>query len=205
MCRNFKLSRKKSLCIRKELGNCTYQWTTNADTKLLSSFVVHWWVQFPSSFPNVSTSPAVTRFFFTLYKQKNKWLFPTLLTDSSRQSRSYGCIRTCTCLACSCTCTCSTPSVCWTATDARSGRSGQTLKGRVWAGNVDLPIRSAHGIYAFGFTQASVAVIMFDLPITYRFIITVIIIIILLLLLLVLVLLVPRWPYTVEGALKAQN
>ena len=28
-----------------------------------SSFVVHWWVHFPSSFPHVSTSPAVTRFF----------------------------------------------------------------------------------------------------------------------------------------------
>ena len=31
-----------------------------------SSFVVHWWVHFPSSFPHVSTSLAVTRFFFFL-------------------------------------------------------------------------------------------------------------------------------------------
>ena len=30
-----------------------------------SSFFVHWWVHFPSSFPHVPTSPAVTRFFFT--------------------------------------------------------------------------------------------------------------------------------------------
>ena len=30
----------------------------------VSSFVFLWWVQFPSSFPNLSTSPAVTRFFF---------------------------------------------------------------------------------------------------------------------------------------------
>ena len=32
-----------------------------------SSFVIHWRVQFPSSFPHVSTSPAVTRFFFLSY------------------------------------------------------------------------------------------------------------------------------------------
>ena len=30
-----------------------------------SSFVVHWWVHFPSSFPHMSTSPAVTCFFLT--------------------------------------------------------------------------------------------------------------------------------------------
>ena len=32
----------------------------------VSSFVFLWWVQFPSSFPNLSTSPAVTRFFLQL-------------------------------------------------------------------------------------------------------------------------------------------
>ena len=34
-----------------------------------SSFVVHRWVQFPSSFPHVSTSPTVTRFFCGTFSQ----------------------------------------------------------------------------------------------------------------------------------------
>ena len=34
----------------------------------VSSFVVHWWVQFVSSFPNLSISPAVTRFFFDRFR-----------------------------------------------------------------------------------------------------------------------------------------
>ena len=47
-----------------------------------SSFVVHWWVSFPSSFPDVSTSPAVSRFFFKTNSKKN--LSPTCRPLSCR-------------------------------------------------------------------------------------------------------------------------
>ena len=44
-----------------------------------SSFVIHWWVHFPSSFPHMSTSPAVTHFFF-----ENSW---TALAPKKQQQQ----------------------------------------------------------------------------------------------------------------------
>ena len=50
-CLSFFFNLKKTLSVESA---CLY----------FSSFVVHWLVHFPSSFPHVSASPAVTRFFF---------------------------------------------------------------------------------------------------------------------------------------------
>ena len=42
-------------------------------SQVVSSFVVHWWVQFASSFPNLSNSPAVTRFFLQSQLKYTTW------------------------------------------------------------------------------------------------------------------------------------
>ena len=70
------------LSLGKELGKCAHQWMTNDEKNkrvhqkktlsvksarlFFSLFAIHWWVHFPSSFPHVSTSPAVTCLFFLL-------------------------------------------------------------------------------------------------------------------------------------------
>ena len=42
-------------------------------SQVVSSFVVHWWVQFASSFPNLSNPPAVTRFFLQSQLKYTTW------------------------------------------------------------------------------------------------------------------------------------
>ena len=63
------IERREICCVDQKKNDCDL--LLDEDTKrrkrpfvFLSPFVVHWWVHFPSSFPHVSTSPAVTRFFF---------------------------------------------------------------------------------------------------------------------------------------------
>ena len=66
--------------------------TLSVETACLffSSFVVHWWVQFPSSFPHVSTSPAVTRFFFINRKSFQKMLVsPERITNHQFKDKCH--------------------------------------------------------------------------------------------------------------------
>ena len=50
-----------------------------------SSFVGHWWVHFPRSFPHVSASPTVNRFFFKKIKIKIK----TKKKKNNKQKTAY--------------------------------------------------------------------------------------------------------------------